>query len=262
MEQPVPQFIDYHCHLDLYPDYEKQFAACSLNKIATLAVTTTPRAWPQNKQLAEDSSLVRVGLGIHPQLVAQFPNELATFEKYLPETRYVGEIGLDAGPAYYKSYPQQKVIFERIIRLCAQTGGKILSVHCVRAAKDILNLIEAHLAGTTNKVVLHWFSGSDSEARRAVNLGCYFSVNQPMLAKPTAAKLLANIPNQRLLTETDGPFTKAGSRPALPSDVRQTTELLATVLGLNTEVTQNLLLTNLAKLEKPSKDGRTLEQKP
>jgi TatD DNase family protein len=105
-----------------------------------------------------------VGLGIHPHLVGQYPNELASFEKYLPESRYVGEVGLDAGPEHYKTYAEQKAVFEAIVKLCAQAHGKILSVHCVRAGKDVLNLIETFLAGTTNTVVLHWFSGTESEA--------------------------------------------------------------------------------------------------
>lgn len=249
MIKDEPLFVDYHCHLDLYPDFENQFQACGSNRIATLGVTTTPRAWPRNKELADRSSCVRVALGIHPQIVKEFPNELPGFEKYLPETRHVGEVGLDAGPAHYKSYAEQKVVFETILRLCAQARGKILSVHCVRAAKDLLNLIEIHLAGTTNKVVLHWFSGSESEVRRAVSLGCFFSVNHLMLAKPTAIQYLANIPKDRLLTETDGPFTKVGIRAAIPSDVRVTTEQLAILLRMNSDATRELLCKNLTMLE-------------
>lgn len=255
MAELKPEFVDYHCHLDLYPNFENQFRDCTANRIATLAVTTTPQAWPRNKELAESSPMVRVALGIHPQLVSQFPNELSRFEQYLPETRYVGEVGLDAGPVYYKTYAEQRVIFETVLRLCAQAGGKILSVHCVRAAKDLLNLIETHIAGTTNHVVLHWFSGSLTETQRAVELGCYFSINSAMLAKPTALSLLARIPPQRLLTETDGPFTKNRDRPASPCDVRETTEKLATLTGLSPEGAKNLICTNLSAIERtPTKD--------
>jgi TatD DNase family protein len=250
MPETEPHLIDYHCHLDLYKNFEEQFRNCTVNRIATLAVTTTPLAWPKNKELAAASPMVRVGLGIHPHMVGQHPSELALFEKYLPETRFVGEVGLDAGPAFYKTYGQQKIVFERIIRLCAQSSGKILSVHAVRAVRDVLNLVEAHLAGTSNRVVLHWFSGSGAEARRAAELGCYFSVNGAMLLKPTAAALINAIPRQRLLTETDGPFTKTGSRLAEPRDVSQTTEQLAQILGLDIEITRTMLRNNLASLER------------
>jgi TatD DNase family protein len=254
MPETEPLLIDYHCHLDLYPNFEEQFLNCTVNRIATLAVTTTPLAWPKNKELAATSPMVRVGLGIHPHMVGLHPSELALFEKYLPETRFVGEVGLDAGPAYYKTYGQQKVVFERIIRLCAQSSGKILSVHAVRSARDVLNLVEVHLAGTKNRVVLHWFSGSEAEARRAVELGCYFSINGAMLLKPTSTALIDKIPRQRLLTETDGPFTKTASRPTEPRDVFQTTEHLAKLLGLNNEKTRTMLRSNLATLERTSSD--------
>lgn len=92
--------------------------------------------------------MVRVGLGLHPQLVGDNDNDIRLFEKYLPEARFVGEVGLDAGPAHYKSYADQKGIFETILRLCAQARGKILSIHSVRSARDVLSMIETHLAGT------------------------------------------------------------------------------------------------------------------
>jgi len=249
MGEATPALIDYHCHLDLYPDYGAQFQRCQADRIATLAVTTTPRAFPRNKELAREAPMVRAGLGLHPQLVAEHKAELALFEKYLPEAQYVGEIGLDAGPTYYKSYADQKQCFETILKLCASAGEKILSVHAVRSMPDVLKMIEMHLAGTTNRVVLHWFSGSTLDARRAANLGCYFSVNNVMLETARAASLIEAIPTDRLLTETDGPFTKSGGRPSLPGEVRGTLIKLGTLLGLAEDQTVQLLVRNLAELE-------------
>lgn len=251
MAKIEPLLIDYHCHLDLYPNYEEQFRACNENQIATLAVTTIPRAWPRNKELAGCSPMVRVGVGLHPQLAAEHAQELGLFEKYLRETRYVAEVGLDAGPAYYSTYGLQKEVFEDILRLCSKAGGKILSVHAVRATRDVLKMVEAHLTGTTSRVVLHWFTGSASEAREAAELGCYFSINQSMLEKPTAARLLAAMPRERLLTETDGPFTKTANRPAVPSDVERTVDSLAGVLNSSVGETRSLLYSNLIALEMP-----------
>jgi len=241
--------IDYHCHLDLYPDYQKQYELCSQNKIAVLSVTTTPRAWARNKELAANCPNVRVGLGIHPQIIENGKTELPLFEKLLPDAKYIGEIGLDAGPHHYKTYPQQRETFEKILRLCNDAGPKILTVHSVRAMPDTLRMIEAHVAGTANKVVLHWFSGTPVEAKKAAQLGCYFSINIAMLNRPNSPALIASIPLTRLLTETDGPFTMAHGRPALPSDVSSTVEALAAALKMNLLATKHLLCTNLAKLE-------------
>lgn len=249
MLDSVPALIDYHCHLDLYSDYEEQYRACTANEIATLAVTTTARAWPKNKAMAADSPFVRVAVGIHPQLIGTRDAEMGAFEDYFQQTRYIGEVGLDAGPAYYRHYAEQRRVFERIMQLCARAGGKILSVHAVRAAKDVLDYVEAHFADTTNRVVLHWFSGSIADARRAVQLGCYFSINAAMLAKATGVQLLSEIPRSRLLTETDGPFTTTGSKPAAPGDVLLTTAQLADRLGIEPEAFLALLRENLITLE-------------
>lgn len=258
MPDATPLYIDYHCHLDLYPDYVAQFQRCGTDRIATLTVTTTPRAWPRNKELASRTPTVRAGLGLHPQLVAEHKGELSTFEKYLPETRYVGEVGLDAGPAYYKNYADQKRIFETILKLCAGVGNRILSVHAVRSLPEVLKMVEAHLAGTNNRVVLHWFSGSAGDAKRAAALGCYFSVNHVMLAKSTAANLIRAIPSERLLTETDGPFTNVEGRPSTPTDVKETVTNLGTLLDIGTERAKELLLRNLVRLEGgESSGGRT-----
>ncbi len=61
--------VDYHCHLDLYPDFEKLIAECEKKEIYTLTVTTTPRAWPKNLALTKNLKFVRPALGLHPQLV-------------------------------------------------------------------------------------------------------------------------------------------------------------------------------------------------
>ena len=58
-----------------------------------------------------------------------------------------------------------------------------------------------------------------AEARRAVELGCYFSINSDMLLKDATRSLIATIPLDRILTETDGPFTSTASRPSQPADV-------------------------------------------
>lgn len=106
------------------------------------------------------------------------------------ETRYVGEIGLDAGPRNYRSMPTQEAVFRMILEMCAARGGKILSIHSVRTASRVLDHIDECLPRDRGKVALHWFSGTAAEARRAVQAGCSFSVNHAMLEKPRGARSL------------------------------------------------------------------------
>ncbi|MEQ8694030.1 MAG: Qat anti-phage system TatD family nuclease QatD [Gammaproteobacteria bacterium] len=226
-----PRTVDFHCHLDLYPDHAAAVAQRERECIFTLAVTTTPRAWARNHELAMDTQHVRAALGLHPQLVADHAHELALWKELLPSTRYVGEVGLDAGPRFYKSLERQKAVFEEILKSCAAERDKILSIHSVRSTKAVLDMVEAHLPPEHGRVVLHWFTGTSGEARRAVDMGCYFSVNASMLTSEKRIKLVRSLPADRILTETDGPFTEQLDRPVRPSNVDAVVEGLAEIQG-------------------------------
>ena len=246
--QSAPRWVDFHCHVDLYEDHAAVIAECDRERVATLAVTTTPKAWPRNRELAARSAHVRIALGLHPQLVADRENELPLFERYLPDARYVGEIGLDAGPRFYHSFPAQERVFERVLSACSEQGGKILTVHSIRTTSKVLNHIERSLPQDRGRVVLHWFTGTAAEAKRAVALGCYFSINAEMLRSPKHRNLVGSLPLDRLVTETDGPFVERDGRPLRPSDVRHTVGELAMVRNLSLESTEGAILQNLRRL--------------
>ena len=236
--------IDFHCHLDLYPDPATVMAECEREQVHALTVTTTPKAWPHNHDLAAKTRYVHAALGLHPQLVAERSGELALWEKYLPQTRYVGEVGLDAGPRFYRSLSLQKQVFEYVLKSCAHIGGKILTVHSVRSATAVLDLIETYLPPPRGQVVLHWFTGSQAEARRAIDLGCYFSINAQMLRSERHRNLVTALPLERLLTETDGPFTQHNGRAARPVDIAATVELLARTREMSFETVASALQAN------------------
>jgi TatD DNase family protein len=240
--------VDFHCHLDLFPDPASAIRDAEDAGIYTLTVTTTPKAWPRNHDLTRGTHRVRAALGLHPQLVADRAAEVSLWEEYLPQARYVGEVGIDAGPSYYRSLDLQKEVFARILQKCAQAGGKILTVHSVRAATIVLDLIESHLPRQHGQIVLHWFTGSKSEARRAVDLGCYFSINAAMLRNNRGRDLVALLPSDRLLTETDAPFTKVNDLPAAPVDVKATVDTLAALRQLTPDDLAQTINSNLRTL--------------
>lgn len=244
----TPRLVDLHCHLDLYPDHAAAVARAEAAGVYTLAVTTTPRAWPQNRQLAGRTRFVRAALGLHPQLVAEHASELTLWERYLPEAKYVGEVGLDAGPRFNRSLPAQVAAFSTILDRCAEAGGKILSVHSTRATRDVLDLVERCLPPGRGTVVLHWFTGSKVDAVRAVRLGCYFSVNLQMLNTDRGRALLGAIPLDRILTETDGPFTNVAGRPAEPADVTLVLDAIAAARQVKPADVASGVLDNLRRL--------------
>lgn len=170
------------------------------------------------------------------------------WERHLPETRYVGEVGLDAGPRFYKSLEAQKRVFQRILERCAEAGDKILTVHSVRSAPAVLDMIKAYLPRERGSVVLHWFTGSKSDARRAAALGCYFSINAEMTRTDRGRELIERLPQDRILTETDGPFTQLEGRPTEPHDAPLTASAVAGVLGLSPDTMTKVIVSNLRAL--------------
>lgn len=235
--------IDLHCHLDLYPDPKVVAKQCEERQLYVLSVTTTPTAWAGTSALAVGSKRIQTALGLHPQLVHERKSELALFERLLPETRYVGEIGLDGGPEYKAHWRDQVDVFSRILELCRSLGGRVMSIHSRRAATAVLNYLEK--TPGAGKAILHWFSGSQKELVRAVELGCWFSVGPAMLSGEKGRKLVSLMPRERVLTETDGPFARTEGRAAYPWDVYIAVERLSEIWTNSIADTERLLHENL-----------------
>ena len=200
------ELFDLHCHLDLLPSMLEFALEAKKECIGILAVTTTPKAYA--KEIVSFRSLVniRVALGLHPQLVSERYNELSLVERYIDEAEYVGEIGLDFNSKFYFSKEKQTDVYENIIRWCSSNVGKTISIHSVRSDKVVLDILDKYCCTEKNKCILHWFSGSAAQLRRAVEMGCYFSINRAMIKSPNGQKLLTTIPPENMLVETDAPF--------------------------------------------------------
>ncbi|QHO73941.1 hydrolase TatD [Bradyrhizobium sp. CCBAU 051011] len=235
---------DFHCHVDLDRDPAALVEACERERIATIAVTTTPKAWPHNQQWMRQSRYVYPALGLHPELVAERYAELDLLERLLPESRLVGEVGLDGSRKHAASMPRQKEVFGRVLSAAQSLGGRVVTIHSRRAANDVITMLEALTTPDKLLPILHWFSGSIASARKAIACGCYFSVNANMLETETGRTLVGSIPLDRLLMETDAPFTSTAGRISAPWDVIQTCDGVARLLAadaavLRTTVAQN-----------------------
>lgn len=73
--------IDFHCHLDLYPNPAKIIAEADAAGIYVLSVTTTPKAWRETARLAKGMKRIRTAVGLHPQIAHERLQELALFEE-------------------------------------------------------------------------------------------------------------------------------------------------------------------------------------
>lgn len=216
--------VDAHCHFDLFPNPREILQEAERNRIYSIAVTNTPSVFEPMRRLAEGLKYVRPALGLHPELALQRSSELGIFEREISKTRYVGEVGLDYKVVVKSAdRAKQRAIFEEILGHCARLGGRILTVHSRRAETDVVAALREHRPGP---FILHWYSGSLKALSAAIDAGAYFSVNAAMVRSERGQRLIRDMPRERVLTESDGPFVQAGGRSASPIGVRDTMTLL------------------------------------
>ena len=121
-----------------------------------------------------------------------------------------------------------------------------MSIHSRRAAGRVLEALREN--GDAGTMVLHWFSGTPRELQLAIDLGCWFSVGIPMLRSKKGRELVEQMPQDRVLTESDGPFVELNEGPANPWDVAIAEAELQELWGIPYENTRAVLDDNLARL--------------
>lgn len=200
--------IDTHFHLDLTDNMQELIQQFNTSQIGIIAVGTTPRAFLREKKFTAGVTNIQVGLGLHPQLVKEREREIDMLLDLVKDSKYIGEIGLDFNVTYKESKAQQISCFRKIAERCADERDKILSIHSVKAVGEVI--YELKRAGTykTCVCIFHWFSGSSTERQKAIEMGAFFSINPRMLKTRSGIETIKMVPRNRILLETDAPFTK------------------------------------------------------
>lgn len=242
--------IDYHCHLDLYPDPLKIFDEVKSKEVDVLAVTTSPRAYIKTSQYFLNSKKVRVAVGLHPELVAQRQSEWTLFMQTIKKCKYIGEIGIDGSQRFRDSLDIQTTFFREALAEAEKEPGHILSIHSRGATKQVLSAIE--YSKRNCKPVLHWFMGSLKEVEWAIELGCWFSVNPKMCESKQGQYIINRIPQNRILPETDAPFVMLKNRPYYPWD-ETVSKYIAEINNTSVDSVLTMFNDNLRRLEDKSK---------
>lgn len=238
--------IDFHCHLDLYLNPREIVAQCIERRLHVLSVTTVPSAFEGTAALAPVDGRIRTALGLHPEIAVSREHEMALFERFLPRTSYVGEVGLDASPDHRPTLDRQSAILAEILNLCARAGGRIITLHSRGATEMILDRIAAQL--TAGTFILHWYLGSAKQISRASEMKCWFSVGPAMLTSRRGLSAVKAMPREYILPESDGPFGQVGGRPALPWEAWSIVPKFAELWGLSKGEVEAQLLDNLRRL--------------
>lgn len=218
--------FDTHFHLDLAENPEEAVRLIEEQKIYTVAVTNLPKLFYHTEKLCEGSKYVRPALGYHPELAFQYKDQLDLFFDLIDKTRYIGEIGLDNQRKTTEDFKIQRLIFEKIINACADKENKILTIHSRKAENEVISAIGSAFPG---QIILHWYSGSLNSLEMGLINGYYFSVNSAMVQSKNGKSIVSNIPLNRILLETDGPFTEYEGKKSTPSVTKYTLSEIAII---------------------------------
>jgi TatD DNase family protein len=210
--------IDSHCHLadetfsaDL-PAVVARARDAGLERALVVLAAGDAKEAEQAVRVETLWPEVRFAIGVHPHTAHQFADDprraadavRAQFAAS-PSARAIGEIGLDY---HYDFTPRdvQQQVFRVQIRLARERDLPVV-IHTREADEDTIAILREE-GGAEVRGVLHCFTGTATLAAAGLDLGFYISL-AGIITFPKAAALreaIADVPLDRLLTETDSPF--------------------------------------------------------
>lgn len=202
----APAF-DAHVHLGFMTNARQVAKDAASRGLALFANTVLPQEYLKLRTEFDGCENVALGVGAHPWWVADgraSEDDVGRTVELAREALWVGEIGLDFSPRH-PNHDRQLQALRAICAVTGEAGGKVMSLHAVRSADVVLDVLEETRCIETCVPILHWFSGSTETLWRAVRLGVRFSVNEMQASTRRAREQLRLIPDELILFETDLP---------------------------------------------------------
>ena len=246
-------FVDSHAHLDgkqFDSDREQVIARAREAGVRTMVAIGNgdgPPTLDAGVGLAEQYEFIYATVGIHPHEAKLATNDsYAEMERLARHPKVIawGEIGLDY---FYDHSPRdtQKQVFIRQMELAAAAKLPIV-IHCRPsndsddAWQDCLRLIEEQWAPQGIGGILHCFTGTWPQAKRALDMGFMisFAGNTTFPKAQQIRDAALEVPLDRMLIETDSPYLAPvphrGKRNE-PAFIKETAAKLGELRNLSAE---------------------------
>ena len=199
--------LDAHAHLPVNEQAHKYcLAGCF------------PKEWSYIEK--QSKKAFRIGFGHHPWFATEEPQHgllISLLAKH--PNAFVGEIGLDRSKKHQNTIEKQKEIFVDQL-IIAKRYKRPVAIHLVRASAIGYDLIHQYYGP---KVYLHGYICSVEEARMYPH--AFFGFHIRMFQSPKTAKLIASLPIQQILVESDG--------ESKPDQLRNTIAQISNIKGMN-----------------------------
>ena len=206
----LPLF-DSHAHVDV-EDYDQDREAVLTECGEILAGVINPGVDRETSlkamELAHQYPFVYAAVGWHPEEIGRSTDQdILDLEAWCadPKVVAIGEIGLDYYNDENAPHDLQKKRFIQQLELAKKVNLPVL-VHDREAHGDMLAILQKEGQGVTG--VMHCYSGSLEMAKILLKMGWYFGFGGASTFKNSkrAKEVLAWLPEDRILFETDSPY--------------------------------------------------------
>ena len=188
-----------------------------------------------------ETKYIKFALGAHPY---EINNSfiIKEFEYCIDKSEYIGEVGLDFSEKYQRTKQLQIEVFSEIIKMGVKYN-KLISVHARKSEDVLIDILQKY---KPNKCIIHWFNGNKDQLNELIKLGCYFSLNCNMVTSNKEHIYLQNIPKNKILIESDGPYTKVKGKKYTPEMLKDVYDIVSSSLEI--EKLDRVVINNFKKI--------------
>ena len=254
--------IDSHCHITHVENIDKEikdWKSKGVKAVVTSALDIGEGT--KSLQLREKyPEFVFVCLGLHPSDIDKFSGgQVEEYIKFIKENTKnivaIGEAGLDYNWVADKNKQEtSKGLFLQMIELARAINLPLVihsrNGHNESAISDVLNILKENDA---KKVMMHCFSGNESNLRDALELGYYISFATNICWTKKHPYLASKTPLERMLLETDSPWLDPDSTLEerklnnRPWKISKSVEVVAKIKGVSKEDVMAITSSNARK---------------
>jgi TatD DNase family protein len=227
----MPPTLDAHAHLDpsRRPD---ELTASGAVLAMSLSLDEAERA------LEHCDRLIAWAAGCHPRFLrSQEGFEVDRFHSLAGRTAIVGEVGLDTGSRVPMEL--QLNTFRQVLEVVAGMP-RLVSIHSYQATGLVIQELRRCPVAIP---ILHWWTGDVAETKKAVELGCYFSIHSQVARH---SKFRLHVPPERILVESD--HGENDPPAAIPCRIEWVEYLTAQQYGIDVKDLRQLVWNNFARI--------------
>ena len=251
--------IDSHCHLNYEPmslSLKETIERANKDGVKyLLTISTEDKSYDKILNIISENECVYGSYGIHPHEAKNHQSiksgDILEKVKLNKKIIGIGECGLDFYYNHSDQKDQVKCFEEHII--AAQSSHLPLIIHTRNAETETLEILKKNLNKKNFKFLIHCFTGTKEFAFKLLDLGAYISASGIITFKKSQdlANIFKEIPNDRILVETDSPYLAPipfRGKPNEPSYIIHTVKFLSKLKSLTFEDFSNITTKNFFNL--------------